>query len=103
MSKKVKLPETSREFIPEEIDTLIAGLFEFLREKQDNIFVDDYFILEKNILNSDFEILKQHNEKFKTAYENGMKIEQTKLKKYASADRLNASFVRAILDRDHNQ
>lgn len=103
MAKKKELPQTSREFTDQEISELITGLFTFLKEKPDNIFVNDYFILEKQMFNSDFEILKEINEKFKIAYQNGMKIEETKLKKYAVGDRLNASFVRAILDRDHNQ
>lgn len=102
MAKKTQQPKTSREFTDQEIDDLINGLFAFLKEKPDNIFVNDYFILEKQILNSDFQILKEINLKFKTAYENGMKIEETKLKKYAVGDRLNASFVKSILDRDHN-
>lgn len=105
MAKKIELPKkTSREFTPEEIQEIITGLFEFMndRDQKGNIFVNDYLILEKQLLHSDIKILKQTSEEFYTAFCNGMQIEETKLKKFAAADRLNASFVKEILNRDHN-
>lgn len=105
MAKKQETPaKTSREFTPEEIQEIITGLFEFMNDKDQkgNIFVNDYLILERQLLHSDIQILKTTNETFLTAFRNGMQIEETKLKKFAAADRLNASFVKEILNRDHN-
>lgn len=97
MSKKLV---TSREFSSEEIDEIIQGLFNFLHEKSDNIFVDDFLILEKQIFQSDIDALKLTNKTFKLAFDNAKKIESTKLKKYAAADRLNASFVSKFIIPD---
>jgi len=104
MAKQNKILKTSRDFSEQEINEIITGLFEFMndRDLKGNIFVNDYLILEKQLLHSDIEILKQTNETFYTAFRNGMQIEETKLKKFAAADRLNASFVKEILNRDHN-
>lgn len=105
MAKKIEIPKnTSREFSPEEIQEIITGLFEFMNdhEQKGNIFVNDYLILQKQILHSDIKILRETNSEFNQAFCNGMQIEETKLKKFAAADRLNASFVKEILNRDHN-
>ena len=102
MAKKQQQPQTIIQYTDQEIEDIITGLFTFLREKPDNIFVDDYFILEKQMFASDVEILKETNPKFKEAFYNGMKIEAAKLKKFAAADRLNATFVKNIIDRHHN-
>ena len=96
--------KTSKQFSKKEIDEIIQGLFNFLNEKPDNIFVNDYLILERKLLHSDIKILKQTNEVFLTAYKDAMKIEKTKLIKYAAADRLNASFVKSVLEEpEHNE
>lgn len=105
MKKKEEIIQPlSREFPPKEIKEIIDGLFIFMNDEKEkgNIFVSDYLMLEKKILHSDIQILKKTNPEFLTAYINGMQIEETKLKKFAAADRLNASFVKEILTRDHN-
>ena len=93
---------TSKPYSEIEITELINGLFNFLNEKPEHVFVKDYLILEKQMYNSDIEILKEINPIFKTAIDNAMIVEETKLKKYAAADKLNATFVKEILNRDHN-
>lgn len=105
MAKKTAITQkTSREFPPQEIQEIITGLFEFMNDKDQkgNIFVKDYLILERQLLHSDIQILKETSEQFLLAFNNGMQIEEIKLKKFAAADRLNASFVKEILNRDHN-
>lgn len=101
MSKKKQ--ELTRKFSKDEIEEIISGMFTFLNEKQDNIFVNDYLILERKLMFSDVQILKQTDEHFNRSYKDAMKIEKTKLIKFAAADRLNASFVKSVLDEpDHN-
>lgn len=100
--RKTKKKTTSIEFSEEMIQEIIKGLFDFLNEKPDNIFINDFLILQKKLRNSDIEVLATINEDFRIAIDDAKKIEETKLKKYASADRLNASFVKEILNRDHH-
>ena len=102
MSKKKTQIKTSKEYTDEEIIEIIKQLFDFLYEKPEHIFVKDFLILEKKMLSSDIDILKKTNPIFETAFNDAMQIEETKLKKFGAADRLNASFVKEILNRDHN-
>lgn len=101
MAKK-SIKQTSVEFPESKINEIIIGLFDFLHEKPENIFVKDYLILECKLLFSDIEILKEYHENFRVQYRNALQVEETKLKKYAAADKLNATFVKEIINRDHN-
>lgn len=79
--RKTKKKTTSVEFSEETIQEIIKGLFDFLNEKPDNIFINDYLILQRKIRNSDIEVLSTINEDFKIAIDDAKKIEETKLKK----------------------
>lgn len=51
--RKTKKKTTSIEFSEEMIQEIIKGLFDFLNEKPDNIFINDFLILQEAARNSD--------------------------------------------------
>lgn len=98
--KKIILP-LSRKFSNAEIENIISELHEWFHIKEDNIYIDDFFYIEKQLLASDIENLLENSEAFKIGFQNAEKIELAKLKKYASGDRLNASIVKQVLINKH--
>jgi hypothetical protein len=99
---KQKAKNTSREFTDQELKQVILELYEFMHEKPEHVFIDDFLILEKKMLHSDLQILIETDADFATGIKNGLEIEKTKLIKYGSADKFNASFVKEVLIKKHN-
>jgi hypothetical protein len=100
-NKKIE-KQTSRDFCKEELGTIIKELFIFMHGKPEHVFIDDFLILEKQLLKSDLQILVEKNEDFAIGIKNALEIEKTKLIKYGSADKFNASFVKEVLQKKHN-
>lgn len=101
MSRKIKLPEISREYPQSEINSLCEEMKNWFYEKEDNIFLDDFLLLKKKIPRNDVINLLYTNQKFKNAHKNALAIEQAKLQKFGAGDRLNASIVKQILINKH--
>lgn len=100
--KKQLEKQLSRGFSKQELETIVKELFVFMHEKPEHVFIDDFLILEKQLLKSDLQILIEKNEEFAIDIKNALEIEKTKLIKYGSADKFNASFVKEVLQKKHN-
>jgi len=99
---KKKTPKPSRDFTEAEAIQIGNELLEWFHQKDDHIYVDDFLLITKKLLATDVEYLIATFPAFKESLSNADKIELAKLKKYASADRLNASIVKTIMTNKHD-
>jgi len=101
MKKQIKIIPT-KEYSEAEINEIAFELINWLKEKDDHIFIDDFLFTKKFIHPKDVEYFIQINKNFSETMDQANAIELAKLKKFSAGDRLNATIVKQILINKHN-
>jgi len=101
MKNKKKLVPIKK-YTSEEALKIANELINWLLEKEENMHIDEFLYINKKVFKNDVDFLIANNEEFEQLIEQAEAIELTKLKKYASGDRLNASIVKQILINKYN-
>lgn len=102
MRKKKEKATPTKEWTPLEISQIAEDLIIWMKENQENIFVDDFLYAIKFLHPQDVKFLEQESEEFRKAMEQANAIELAKLKKFGTADRLNSSLVKLVLVNKYN-
>jgi hypothetical protein len=98
----------SKDYQPEEKWTeavalnLANELIAWQKENPANIFWDEFMVIEKGIHPKTINYLSKKFTSFSTLIDQAKKIQEIKLKKYGTADKLNASMTKFVLINNHN-
>ena len=98
----------SAEYQPEEKWTeenalaLAAELIAWQKQKPDNIFYEEFLIIEKDLYREIIAYLSKKFTSFLKQIERSKQIQEIKLKKLGTADLLNASMTKFVLINEHN-
>lgn len=85
----------------EALSEIANNLLNWLREKEENFHTDEFLYVLNPYFKNDIEYYRKTDNNFNLLMDQAETIELTKLKKFASADRLNASIVKQILINKH--
>ena len=97
----------SSEYQPEEKWTeakalqLADDLITWQKQKPVNIFWDEYLVMERDLYPKLISYLSKKFTSFFRLLEKAKKIQEIKLKKYGTADKLNASITKFVLINEH--
>ena len=76
-------------------------LIAWQKEKPENVFWEEFIIMEKELYPEIISYLSKKFTSFLKLIEKAKKIQEIKLKKYGTADRLNASITKFVLINEH--
>ena len=85
----------------ERADKLGRELIAWQTEKPTNIFWDEFLIIEKNLYLDVINYLCKKFTSFSELINQAKRIQEIKLKKYGTADKLNASMTKFVLINNH--
>ena len=98
----------SSEYQPEEKWTeeraleLANELIAWQKESPAHMFWDEFLIIEKDLYETLINYLAKKFTSFSNLLEKAKKIQEIKLKKYGTADKLNATMTKFVLINNHN-
>jgi hypothetical protein len=76
-------------------------LIAWQKEKPENVFWEEFIIMEKELYPEIISYLSKKFTSFLKLIEKAKKIQEIKLKKYGTADKLNASITKFVLINEH--
>jgi hypothetical protein len=97
----------SSEYQPEEKWTeeravqLASDLIAWQKEKPDNMFWEEYLVIERDLYPELISYLEKKFTSFLKLIEKARKIQELKLQKYGTADKLNAPITKFVLINKH--
>lgn len=91
--------EVALDLVNELIDWISTDNFE---KPTDNMFVNEFILMKKRMNPDTFNYLAKKFSSFSELYGMAKKIQEIKLSKYGTADRLNAPITKFVLQNNHN-